>query len=77
MKRPLLFAAALMVASASLAACGLTGDLKRPDPLWGEPSDGLEPAELPPQNQNNLPSLPDREDEDTDTDADDELLGGA
>ena len=57
MKRPLLLAAALL-ASANLAACGLTGDLKR-------------------QNQNNLPSLPDREDEGSDTGADDELLGGA
>ena len=76
MKRPLLLAAALL-ASANLAACGLTGNLKRPDPLWGEPTDGLEPAELPDQNQNNLPSLPDREDEGSDTGADDELLGGA
>jgi predicted small lipoprotein YifL len=75
MKRPLL--AAALLASANLAACGLTGDLKRPDPLWGEPTDGLEPAELPDQNQNNLPSLPDREDEDSDTGDDDELLGGA
>ena len=75
MKRPLL--AAALLASANLAACGLTGDLKRPDPLWGEPTDGLEPAELPDQNQNNLPSLPDREDEGSDTGADDELLGGA
>ena len=71
MKRPLLLAAALL-ASANLAACGLTGDLKRPDPLWGERTD-----ELPDQNQNNLPSLPDREDEGSDTGADDELLGGA
>lgn len=76
MKRPLLLAAALL-ASTNLAACGLTGDLKRPDPLWGERTDGLEPAELPDQNQNNLPSLPDREDEGSDTGADDELLGGA
>ena len=75
MKRPLL--AAALLASANLAACGLTGDLKRPDPLWGEPTDGLDPAELPDQNQNNLPSLPDREDEGSDTGADDELLGGA
>ena len=37
MKRPLLLAAALLAAG-NLAACGLTGDLKRPDPLWGDPS---------------------------------------
>lgn len=76
MKRPLLLAAALL-ASANLAACGLTGDLKRPDPLWGDPADGLEPAELPEQNQGDLPRLPDRDDEESDMDADDELLGGA
>jgi len=76
MKRPLLFVAAVL-ASANLAACGLTGDLKRPDPLWGDPSGDLEPAELPDQNQTNLPDLPDREDEDAAPEADDELLGGA
>jgi predicted small lipoprotein YifL len=76
MKRPLLLAAAVL-ASANLAACGLTGDLKRPDPLWGDPNDGLNPAELPTKSQGNLPSLPDREDDDTDADTDDELLGGA
>ena len=75
MKRPLLFLAAL-VAAANLAACGLTGDLKRPDPLWGEPREGLEPAELPSQNQTNLPDLPDREEDESDANGDDELLGG-
>ena len=76
MKRPLLLADKLL-ACANETACGQPGDLKRPDPLWGERTDGLEPAELPDQNQNNLPSLPDREDEGSDTGADDELLGGA
>lgn len=75
MKRPLLFLAAL-VAAANLAACGLTGDLKRPDPLWGDPSGELDPAELPQQNQTNLPDLPDREEDEAEQDADDELLGG-
>jgi len=75
MKRPLLLAAALLAAS-NLAACGLTGDLQRPDPLWGDPSSTTEPAELPDRSQTNLPDLPDREDESTEPDADDELLGG-
>ena len=76
MKRPLLLAAALLAAS-NLAACGLTGDLARPDPLWGNPDESVEPAELPDKTQTNLPDLPDREDEeDTPPDADDELLGG-
>ncbi|MEE2922537.1 lipoprotein [Hyphomonas sp.] len=75
MKRPLLLAAALLAAG-NLAACGLTGDLKRPDPLWGDPSGELDPAELPQQNQTNLPDLPDREEDEAEQDADDELLGG-
>ena len=75
MKRPLLRAAALLAAG-NLAACGLTGDLKRPDPLWGDPSGELDPAELPQQNQTNLPDLPDREEDEAEQDADDELLGG-
>ena len=44
MKRPLAVAA-LILGSLILPACGLTGDLKRPDPLWGDPQD-VE-AELP------------------------------
>lgn len=76
MKRSLMLAAAIMAAS-SLSACGLTGSLARPDPLWGEPDDTLEPAELPEGGTQRLPELPDR-DEDTEDapDADDELLGG-
>jgi len=76
MKRPLLFAAALFAAS-NLAACGLTGDLERPGPLWGDPDQTLDPADLPNKTQTDLPDLPDREDEDASSDADDELLGGS
>lgn len=74
MKRPLLLAAAILAAS-NLAACGLTGDLERPGPLWGHPDGSAGEAELPDDTQSNLPDLPDRED-DSDADADDELLGG-
>ena len=76
MKRPLLLSAAL-IAAANLAACGLTGDLERPGPLWGDPKGDVVPADMPEQTQGTLPDLPDRDDEDDDTtDADDELLGG-
>ena len=74
MKRAFLLAAAALAAS-NLAACGLTGDLERPGPLWGDPDGSLEPAELPDKSQTNLPDLPDRED-DTSSNDDDELLGG-
>lgn len=39
----------LLIASAALSAlsaCGLQGDLQRPDPLWGTP-DAREAAQLP------------------------------
>ncbi|KCZ54248.1 hypothetical protein HY29_15060 [Hyphomonas beringensis] len=77
MKRPLLLSAAL-IAAANLAACGLTGDLERPGPLWGDPKGDVAPADLPEQKQGTLPDLPDRPDEDAaaEEDADDELLGG-
>ena len=75
MKRPLLLAAALLALS-SVSACGLTGDLKRPAPLWGHPSQDVEPADLPEKAGSDLPPLPERQPaEDTDA-ADDELLGG-
>ncbi|KJS35575.1 MAG: hypothetical protein VR74_15535 [Hyphomonas sp. BRH_c22] len=74
MKRPLLLAAVL-IAAGSLSACGLTGDLKRPSPLWGDPNETLEPANLPDQAESDLPPLPERETGPTD-EADDELLGG-
>ncbi len=77
MKRPLLLSAAL-IAATNLAACGLTGDLERPGPLWGDPQGDVAPAELPEDRQGNLPDLPDRDaDEAPDPDSDDELLGGA
>lgn len=74
MKRPLAIAA-LILGTLTLPACGLTGDLKRPDPLWGDPQD-VE-AELPEGEGSVLPKLPPRQEaEDTDTSGDDELLGG-
>ena len=74
MKRPLAVAA-LILGSLILPACGLTGDLKRPDPLWGDPQD-VE-AELPEGDSSSLPTLPPREEaEDSAAGDDDELLGG-
>ena len=75
MKRPILLAAALLAAG-TLSACGLTGDLKRPAPLWGTPDEAIDPADLPGEAESDLPPLPERESSGTD-DADDELLGGA
>ena len=80
MSRSLAIAAALILAG-TLPACGLTGDLARPDPLWGDGSD-LEPAVLPEAGNTGLPDLPDRaEENDADEaegppNAEDELLGG-
>jgi hypothetical protein len=74
MKRPL-FLAAVLLAGTSLSACGLTGDLKRPAPLFGHGGNELEPADLPDEAKSDLPPLPDREPVATDG-ADDELLGG-
>ena len=75
MSRPYMLAAILLAAS-SLSACGLTGSLARPDPLWGDPDGSLEPAELPEESKQRLPDLPDRETPESDAGADDELLGG-
>tara|TARA_R110000772_G_scaffold107299_1_gene209596 strand:+ start:155 stop:391 length:237 start_codon:yes stop_codon:yes gene_type:complete len=75
MKRPLLLAAALLAAG-TLSACGLTGDLKRPGPLWGDPNAAIDPADLPDEAKSDLPPLPERESTGT-QEADDELLGGA
>lgn len=74
MKRPLLLAAALLAAG-TLSACGLTGELKRPAPLWGDPGEAIDPADLPGEAESDLPPLPERESSGT-QDADDELLGG-
>lgn len=39
-----------LLASASLSACGLRGDLERPDPLWGEPeTEAVEEASAEPE----------------------------
>ena len=77
MNRPMALAA-LFLGAVSLPACGLTGDLKRPDPLWGHPDQGAE-AELPTGDSTTLPELPprpDAKDADTTSGDDDELLGG-
>lgn len=66
--------AAALFLTASVSACGLTGDLQRPGPLVGDPSTRVDPADLPQGEDRDLPSLPDRpgsQDED-----EDELLGG-
>lgn len=34
----------ILLAAASLGACGLRGDLDRPEPMWGHPQDAAEPA---------------------------------
>lgn len=77
MKNTLLLGAAVLALS-SVSACGLTGDLKRPAPIWGEGTNGAKPAELPDSNRSQLPQLPDRDGAEDDAlpDAEDELLGG-
>lgn len=73
---------AAMLALASVSACGLTGALDRPDPLWGEPDPGIEAAELPTNQVTDRQALPPRADGDPDAFSDDfeatddELLGG-
>lgn len=74
MKR-LLGAAAALVLLGGVSACGLTGDLKRPGPLIGNPNN-VDPASLPDAENKNLPQLPDRPSEPADEQAEDELLGG-
>lgn len=77
MKRTLFLGAALLALS-SVSACGLTGDLKRPAPIWGEGTGDTAPAELPTTGGSQLPQLPERGEVEDDTlpDAEDELLGG-
>ena len=67
----------LFLALGSVSACGLTGDLQRPKPIFGGPTD-VEAAELPADREPDLPPLPERSSEDSGSapDADDELLGG-
>jgi hypothetical protein len=74
MKR-LLGAAAALVLLGGVSACGLTGDLKRPGPLIGNP-DNVDPADLPDPDNTSLPPLPDRPSATPDEDTEDELLGG-
>ena len=74
MKR-LLGAAAALLLLGGVSACGLTGDLKRPGPLSGNPNN-VDPASLPDAENKNLPQLPDRPSEPADEQAEDELLGG-
>jgi predicted small lipoprotein YifL len=76
MKR--IFSAALALALlGGVSACGLTGDLKRPGPLVGNPNN-VDPATLPDAQNKNLPDLPDRpsQSDADDEEAEDELLGG-
>jgi hypothetical protein len=74
MKR-LLGAAAAFLLLGCVSACGLTGDLKRPGPLIGNPNN-VDPASLPDAGNKNLPQLPERPSEPADERAEDELLGG-
>lgn len=83
MKAPLKLSLAVL-ALASLGACGITGDLERPDPLWGKPDAQTKPAELPETSSDTRPPLPPRATDspaapaatDTPPNSDDELLGG-
>jgi len=66
---------------ASLAACGLQGDLKRPDPLFGDPQSRPDAVLPDRQVQEGTSVLQEEEgaparDETSQPDADDELLGG-
>lgn len=80
--KPLLPALGALMLAGTVTGCGLTGDLQRPDPLFGEP-DGSSAAELPDRGiERGLPETPgaEREEDDPPADdqpnADDELLGG-
>lgn len=74
MKR-MLGAAAAVVLMSGASACGLTGDLKRPGPLYGDPNN-VDPASLPDAENKNLPPLPDRPSQAPEEETEDELLGG-
>lgn len=75
MTRILALAGALLL-TASLSACGLTGDLQRPGPLIGTPSRDVPPADLPEGEDRDLPELPQRPQGQNQPADDDELLGG-
>lgn len=75
MKR-IISAALALALLGGVSACGLTGDLKRPGPLVGSPSE-IDPATLPDAQNKNLPDLPDRPSQtEEEEEAEDELLGG-
>lgn len=73
----------LAAAGATLAACGIRGDLERPDPLFGTP-EGLPEASLSNRTVDDGLEALDEDDPDapredglsTPPDAEDELLGG-
>lgn len=65
-----------LLLAVALAGCGLTGDLQRPGPLFGDPFEEIVPAELPEVRDRDLPQLPARQDGSGEDDATDELLGG-
>lgn len=69
-------AAAALVLLGGVSACGLTGDLKRPGPLIGNPSGEVDPASLPGSEDRNLPELPERPSDAPEEETEDELLGG-
>lgn len=69
-------AAAALVLLGGVSACGLTGDLKRPGPLIGNPNGEVDPASLPGSEDRNLPELPERPSEAPEEETEDELLGG-
>lgn len=75
MKRFMGAAAALFLLG-GVSACGLTGDLKRPGPLIGNPSGEADPASLPGSEDRNLPELPERPSDAPEEETEDELLGG-
>ena len=79
-----IFAKSILAASllAGLSACGLQGDLARPDPLFGDPQERGE-AELPSrsvdtglEDDDTVGDFDDGADEDDAPGAEDELLGG-
>ncbi len=84
--RPVIFARTIIAASllAGLSACGLQGDLARPDPLFGDPNERGE-ADLPNRrvdtgldDDDTLGDFDETDGEDGDAapNAEDELLGG-
>lgn len=72
--------AVAMFAMSFLASCGLTGELARPDPIFGDGTRRGDAAKLPESTVDNLPQLPGESPEEvedplTPPDSDEELLG--